>query len=146
MVRKFTALCLTFLCTFSLTAGTAVGSASSTPEPAAKPNWPPNQELPTFKSPKKLDVADVYDAPGDIKLLFGTLQGIVNRSEPRIYLIENQEEGRFAWLNDLDVPYKVHDDYWNIFAAYKQEVKGIIVYDPQVRKIQQPNGSVYMAV
>ncbi|MGG1880077.1 GxGYxYP domain-containing protein [Paenibacillus cisolokensis] len=133
MVRKFTALCLTFLCTFSLTAGTAVGSASSsTPEPAAKPNWPPNQELPTFKSPKKLDVADVYDAPGDIKLLFGTLQGIVNRSEPRIYLIENQEEGRFAWLNDLDVPYKVHDDYWNIFAAYKQEVKGIIVYDPQV--------------
>lgn len=56
----------------------------------------------------------------------------MNRSEPRIYLIENQEEGRFAWLNDLDVPYKVHDDYWNIFAAYKQEVKGIIVYDPQV--------------
>lgn len=81
---------------------------------------------------KQLEVADVYDAPGDIKLLMATLQGIVNRTEPRIYLIENKEEGKFTWLNDLDVPYKVRDNYWDIVKKFAQEAKGIIVYDPKV--------------
>lgn len=64
--------------------------------------------------------------------MFSTLQGIVNRKETRIYLLENKEEGKFKWLNDLNVDYKVRDDYYDILKQYKNEVKGIIIYDPNV--------------
>ncbi|GJM74980.1 hypothetical protein HMSSN036_71960 [Paenibacillus macerans] len=74
----------------------------------------------------------MYQIPGDIRLLLATLQGVVNRTELRIYLLENQEEGKLTWLNDLQVPYTLHDDYWNLVRKYKNEVKGMIIYDPKV--------------
>ncbi|MCQ6559638.1 GxGYxYP domain-containing protein [Paenibacillus mendelii] len=130
MIRKLTVTCLALLCTLSLTLG-ASASSESKPD-IGSITWPEKQALPSFGKPKQLDVADIYDAPGDIKLLLATLQGVVNRAEPRIYLLENQEEGKLTWLNDLKVPYNLHDDYWNIVKKYKREVKGIIVYDPKV--------------
>ncbi|WP_233500679.1 GxGYxYP domain-containing protein [Paenibacillus antibioticophila] len=81
---------------------------------------------------KHLDVANVLDAPGDTRLLLATLQGIVNRAEPRIYLLENEEEGKLTWLKDLRVPYVLHDDVWTIVKKYKNELKGLIIYDPEV--------------
>lgn len=130
MARRVTILCLAILCAFSLTTGAAY--ASGTNAQSAQPNGSKNRELPNFKKPKHLDVADIYNAPGDIKLLLGTLQGIVSREEPRIYLIESQEEGKLTWLTDIKVPYTLHEDYWDVFSAYRSEVKGMIVYDPKV--------------
>lgn len=130
MARRFTILCLAFLCAFSLTTGAAYASEADLQ--SAKPDGSTKRELPSFKKPKHLDVADIYDAPGDIKLLLGTLQGIVNREQPRIYLIESQEEGKWTWLEDMDVPYTLHPDYWDVFSAYRSEAKGMIVYDPEV--------------
>lgn len=130
MIRKLTVTCLTLICTLSLTLG-ASASPESEPDKGSI-SWPEKQALPTFAKPKQLDVADIYDAPGDIKLLLATLQGIVNRAEPRIYLLENQEEGKLTWLNDLKVPYNLYEDYWDIVKKYTKEVKGIIVYDPKV--------------
>lgn len=130
MIRKLTVTCLAIICTLTLTLG-ASASPESKPDKGSI-NWPEKQALPTFANPKQLDVADIYDAPGDIKLLLATLQGIVNRAEPRIYLLENQEEGKLTWLKDLKVPYNLHKDYWDIVKKYKKDVKGIIVYDPKV--------------
>ncbi|WP_199616720.1 GxGYxYP domain-containing protein [Paenibacillus alkalitolerans] len=130
MFRKLTVISLALICMLSLPIGAAADSASS-PQ-AGSITWPKHQGLPTFAEAKKLDVTDIYDAPGDIKLLMATLQGVVNRAEPRIYLLENKEEGEFTWLNDLDVPYHVHGDYRDIVRKYKDEIEGIIVYDPAV--------------
>ncbi|MCV4231006.1 GxGYxYP family putative glycoside hydrolase [Virgibacillus sp. LDC1] len=130
MARRFTILCLAILCAFSLTTGAAY--ASETDPQSAQTDGSNHRELPSFKKPKHLDAADIYDAPGDIKLLLGTLQGIVNREQPRIYLIESQEEGKMTWLNDINVPYTLHEDYWDVFSAYRSEAKGMIVYDPEV--------------
>lgn len=130
MFRKLTISSLSVLCLLALTIG-----AAAAPNPNSHKNaihWPKNQALPSFAKVTQLDVTDVYDAPGDIKLLMATLQGIVNRAEPRIYLLENKEEGKMTWLNDLEVPYQVHDDYWDIVQKYKEEVRGIIIYDPNV--------------
>ncbi|WP_211746110.1 GxGYxYP domain-containing protein [Paenibacillus sp. Marseille-Q4541] len=129
MARRFSILCLAILCAFSLS---GVASASEKQAQTGKPEWSKNRELPSFNKPKHLDVADIYDAPGDIKLMMSTLQGIVNREQPRMYLIESQEEGKFTWLKDLETPYTLHDDYWKVFSAYRKEAKGIIIYDPQV--------------
>ncbi|WP_258171084.1 GxGYxYP domain-containing protein [Paenibacillus sp. R14(2021)] len=134
MIRKLAAVSLAIACTLSFSIG---ASAEAPAQQEAKPggstiSWPADQVLPSFAKVKQLEVADIIDAPGDIKILLATLQGIVNRTEPRMYLLESKEEGKFTWLNDLDVPYKVRDNYWDIVKTFKSAVKGVIVYDPKV--------------
>ncbi|GCF10631.1 GxGYxYP domain-containing protein [Dictyobacter arantiisoli] len=95
--------------------------------------WPASQALPTFAQPQALDVAQLNNVPGDIDLLFSTLEGVVNRSQPRIYLVENQpREGATTWLQTLAVPATFHTDPWDIVSKYTHEVRGMIVYDPRV--------------
>ncbi|WP_028612327.1 GxGYxYP domain-containing protein [Paenibacillus harenae] len=130
-LRKLGTAAVAVLCTMSLSFGVAADTAAKPPAKSAI-SWPAEQELPSFAKAKRLEVADIYDAPGDMKILLATLQGIVNRQEPRIYLLESAEEGKFKWLNDLDVPYKVRDNYWDIIRSFKDEVKGVIIYDPMV--------------
>ncbi|RAP73790.1 GxGYxYP domain-containing protein [Paenibacillus montanisoli] len=130
MIRKLSAISLALVCTLTFSSGSYADSQQQSS--GSRISWPQEQALPSFAQAKQLDVADIYDAPGDIKLLFSTLQGLINRSEPRIYLLENKEEGKFKWLNDLDVTYRVHDSYWDILNRYKGEVKGLIIYDPDV--------------
>jgi len=134
LLRKITMTCLILFCTMSLSLGTTSASATSSVETASKNtiSWPKSQALPSFGKVKRLDVADVAKAPGDIRIMLATLQGVVNRSEPRIYLLENEEEGKLTWLNDLQVPYQLHNEAWDLVKKYKNEVKGIIIYDPEV--------------
>ncbi|GAB6930515.1 hypothetical protein JCM10914A_44980 [Paenibacillus sp. JCM 10914] len=126
MNRKFSMICLAWICAFAFC--TVPVSAKE----AGHSQNNPHRELPSFKKPKHLDVADIYDAHGDVKLLFGSLQGIVNRHQPRIYLLESEEEGKTTWLHDLKVPYTLHQDYWDILRTYRKDVKGMIVYDPNL--------------
>ncbi|GJM81090.1 hypothetical protein HMSSN139_35860 [Paenibacillus sp. HMSSN-139] len=134
MFRKITMTCFVLFCTMSLSFGTTSATAQSSTESASKNtiSWPKSQALPSFGKVKRLDVADVVNSPGDIRLMLATLQGVINRSEPRIYLLENEEEGKMTWLNDLNVPYQLHDEAWDLVKKYKNEVKGIIIYDPEV--------------
>jgi hypothetical protein len=130
MIRKLTAVSLSVLCLLSFSLGVSAEQASV--QEAATVAWPDKQALPSFGKVKSLVVSDVYDAPGDIKLLLATLQGIVNRTEPRIYLLENLEEGKLTWLNDLNVPYRMVDDYTDMIRIFQNEIKGLIVYDPKI--------------
>lgn len=134
MIRTFAIRCFVVCCTLSLVFGTASASAHSSTGSTQKNqiSWPASQALPSFASVKHLDVANVLDASGDTRLLLATLQGIVNRAEPRIYLLENEEEGKLTWLKDLRVPYVLHDDVWTIVKKYKNEMKGLIIYDPEI--------------
>ncbi|MFC4810450.1 GxGYxYP domain-containing protein [Paenibacillus sp. GCM10023250] len=134
MMRKIATAGLALACTLTFTVG---ASAESPAVPTAQKggsgiSWPADQALPSFAKVKQLEVADIYDLPGDAKIMLTTLEGIVNRKEPRLYVLESKEEGKFTWLNDLDVPYKVRDNYWDIVKTFKNEIKGVIVYDPNV--------------
>jgi len=130
MLRKWTVVCNLALCLsllpFGASAAPDVDTASAG---AGGTHWPASQALPSFKEPRHLDVANLYDAPGDVKLMMATLQGIVNRERPRIYLIQNSVD---PWYDSLTVPYTMHDDAMDIFDKYKDEVNGVIVYDPEV--------------
>ncbi len=96
--------------------------------------WPQDQALPTFAPPRHLDVVSLSDdssSNGELTQMFVTLEGIVNRREPRIYVIENQpNEGAYSWLNDMKIPYTVHTNPWEVFDDYVREVKGVVIYDP----------------
>jgi GxGYxYP putative glycoside hydrolase C-terminal domain/GxGYxY sequence motif in domain of unknown function N-terminal len=98
-------------------------------------SWPKGQALPRFARPKRLDVADITELSGDEKLLLGTLQGVVNASSPRVYLIGDDaknQEGPTTWLRDLKVPYTEHDDAWTLVEKYRGSLRGCVVFDPEV--------------
>lgn len=136
--RRLSAALLSALFLFSLLLGLAVPVQSVSAQTATTQAqrgivWPDNQELPTFAQPRHLDVVDLTQTSGDINLLFATLEGLINRKEPRIYLIEGKlEEGKMTWLNEIKVPYKVHKDPWTVLKKYFREVKGTIIYDPEL--------------
>lgn len=126
MIGKLRILCMVLLCVTMLPFSISAAQADGVTADGIK--WPKNQALPTFNQPKHLDVVNVSNAPGDIKLLMTTLQGIVNRERPRIYLIQNKVD---PWYNEMTIPHKLHDNSMDVFDLYKNEVNGIIIYDPK---------------
>lgn len=94
--------------------------------------WPDDQALPAFAEAKRLEVVDLERSPGELRLLAASLQGIVNRKEPRIYLFEPAEEGKETWLKDMKLPYEVHTDPLALVLRFRSELKGLVVYDPEL--------------
>ena len=97
---------------------------------AAGVEWPRGQLLPRFAPVQSLDVADMGGQSGDERLLFGTLQGVVNRERPQIYLIEDADEGNEAWPSTFAVPQRRVADPWTLVERYRDALRGIVVYDP----------------
>ena len=93
-------------------------------------DWPRGQLLPQFAAVRSLDVADMDGSSGDERLLFGTLQGVVNRERPRVYLIEDADEGKEAWPSTFAVPQRRVADPWTLVERYRDELRGVVVYDP----------------
>jgi hypothetical protein len=94
--------------------------------------WPSGQALPWFATPRHLDVADLSEATADQQLLLTTLQGIVNRTRPRIFLLQPQNEGLYTWLDDLDIGYTVASDPMSLLTSYRSEITGAVLYDSNV--------------
>ena len=112
-------------------AGAATASPVPAPAGALGISWPPGQALPHFAEPRALDVASVVDAPSDVAIMLATLQGVVNRWQPRIYLLQSAEEGPLTWLTALGVPTTTYAPY-DLVGRYRRFVQGLIVYDPAV--------------
>jgi hypothetical protein len=88
--------------------------------------------LPRFPRPRHLDVADITALPGDERLLLTTLQGVVNRKQPRIYLISPADEGARTWLDELRLPKSEITNAWDLLTRYRTELRGAVVYDPAI--------------
>ncbi len=112
---------LSFACLLALPASAETPSGIS---------WPEGRALPTFAKVRHLEVLDVERSPGDVRLLAASLQGILNRREPRIYLFEPSEEGRETWLRDMKIPHEVRDGPFEVILRFKEELKGLVIYDP----------------
>ena len=100
----------------------------------------PPRPYPTFqpKSPppaRHLYVADVRHLDHDQQLLLASLQGIVNRKQPRIYLIFGDDDQ--FWLDAMqqqgqtDAPIPVADPL-SLVKTFRREVQGAVVTDPKV--------------
>jgi hypothetical protein len=95
-------------------------------------SWPTGQALPRFATPVKLDVADMSSVPADQQALLTTLQGIVNRSTPRMYLLQPGNEGLDTWLDDIAVPYQETSTPMSLLTKYRSEITGAVIYDTNV--------------
>ncbi|HEY2510939.1 MAG TPA: GxGYxYP domain-containing protein [Polyangiaceae bacterium] len=100
-------------------------------------DWPPGHSFPTFPPVQALDVADITGLTTDEQYLFATLEGVVNRTEPRIYLRnagEDQEDvdGGAFWLGMINVPKTTVADPHTLLTKYRSEIAGVIIWDPSV--------------
>ena len=93
--------------------------------------WPANQLMPTFATPAAvLDAVDISSSSGADIDLFSSLQGIVNRTQPRIVCVSTADgEGEYTWLNLHNFPYSLTNGY-NLLFKYRSEYNGLVVTDP----------------
>jgi hypothetical protein len=94
-------------------------------------DWPASRLLPAFSTPAtNLDCIDVSGMmPSEIDL-FASLEGIVNRAQPRIACVSSVDsEGKFIWLDLHNLPYTLVNGYAAI-VKYRASVAGVVVTDP----------------
>jgi hypothetical protein len=82
----------------------------------------------------KVDWVGVDRGSEDQLVLFASLKGVVNATQPRIFSYEGDAfaEGKHTWLQSLNLAWTEHTDNWALIAKYRGEIEGVIVYDPLV--------------
>jgi hypothetical protein len=88
--------------------------------------------LPTFPPAKFLDAADLTALTGDEQCLLVSLEGQVNRKQPRLYFYWGTDTTNQRWLNTITVPHQISTDPWEFLAKYRSEIRGAVVYDLNV--------------
>ncbi|PWS33189.1 GxGYxYP domain-containing protein [Pedobacter paludis] len=102
----------------------------------AQVKWPKGQLLPSFSSPAKVQdlITLRQNSPYSSAemYLFASLKGIVNKTKPRIFSYEGDSfgEGSHTWLQSLGLKWLEPTDKWDLIIKYRNEISGLIVYDP----------------
>lgn len=98
--------------------------------------------FPKSARPGHLYVLEAYEEPAEVKLMLATLQGVVNKAEPRIYLLMSADEydptkdHEEDWLEHMEKHYGVTSERvsspWTLLGLFVEEIQGAIVYDPDL--------------
>lgn len=81
----------------------------------------------------KVDWVGVTQSNADAELyLFSSLKGIVNLTQPRIFVYDGDAfaEGPYTWLQSLGMKWLEQSSNWVLISKYRKEISGLIVYDP----------------
>ena len=120
--RKLFRACLALACLLPVTAVPCAAGFS----------WPTGQALPHFDRPAdELDAIDVIDMPFDQRLAVSCLQGIVNRAQPRIFLVDRDHDTRDSWGNDLGLSYEFLP-WRDALLKYPDEITGLVIFNPAI--------------
>jgi len=98
--------------------------------------WPENRLVPLFLPPAKVVRAfDMNDAnlESSERVMLCTLQGIVNRTRPRLLLYNHNEEPATTWPRAHGIRPVVFskDKPYDLVKLYKKEIKGIVLYSTE---------------
>lgn len=129
---------MNFLTIFSVLVSLCLCSPSS-----SSLDWPADRALPLFPDiAREIEYANLSAFSGDEQLLLTSLQGLVNRQQPRFYLDwpQRREESddliNEAWREQLEAKgvqgVDVTSGPFQLIDKYKSNVRGAIVYDVKV--------------
>ena len=118
-----------FLALTGAAAGTTAVSKLSFAQAAASRQA---SALPTLPDAEFLEAADITALDGDEQSLLVTLQGLVNREQPGIYLYWGTDSTNQQWLDIMRVPHRITTKPWEFLDRYRSRVRGAIVYDPNL--------------
>lgn len=99
--------------------------------------WPEDRLLPCFLPPtdgvKTLDMNSA-SLTGEERVMFCTLQGIINRSCPRILLYNHNEEPKLTWptAHGLKTSSIRASAPYQLVSMFKDEIKGLVVYSNEL--------------
>lgn len=98
--------------------------------------WPEKQALPAFAEPAEiLDSVWLGDLEAGEKLLFTTLEGLINKKKPRIFLTpEKPGEGKDTWPESLALKRNMYtlENKYELLKKYLSEVDGMVLYDRSI--------------
>lgn len=104
---------------------------------SAQFTWRTGSLFPPLPRTTSLDVYDLRAIAFDVRLSISTLAGLVNRGAAKVYLLENDDDE--FWLGEIDPAFPrtraVLDSTMllgHIVMRYRQQVKGLILYDPNL--------------
>ncbi|GAA4305132.1 discoidin domain-containing protein [Compostibacter hankyongensis] len=96
-------------------------------------SWPRGQAFSRLSIPADtLDGIDV--ANGNLssseKTMFAALQGLVNKTQPRIFLYEVAPEGKNKWPGHLHLNIREYPSTrkWQLLEKYRKEIAGVVLY------------------
>ena len=100
-------------------------------------SWPAERVFPLFQSAQHLDVYHVHPASCDVQLSIATLVGLINRPQPRVYLLEREHDA--FWLKEAlsSIPHTLSsllgaDILHELLTTYRSLVEGLVIYDPEL--------------
>jgi hypothetical protein len=104
--------------------------------PVQEPNPYGEEVWPRSAAPARvLDVVDVSSQPPDVEFALGVLQGLVNREQPRLFLLHSRyaDQDR-QWLAEVERDDRQTreisiDEAW---AEYGSTARGRVLYDPAI--------------
>ncbi len=98
-------------------------------------DWSTERLIPGFQAVTHLDVCTVTGASNETSIALTTLVGLVNRPQPKVYLIMGEDET--FWLKEVfgDIPQNVISATGDaalgvLLDTYHSNVKGVVIYDP----------------
>jgi diadenosine tetraphosphatase ApaH/serine/threonine PP2A family protein phosphatase len=85
---------------------------------------------------KHLLVANIKNMSADEKILLTSLQGLVNKAEPRLYFLTDDNDDLF-WLEELKRQgeienYTMLDDPWSLLQRFRSSYHGAVLCDPNI--------------
>ncbi len=99
--------------------------------------WPDDRLLPLFLPPaasvRSLDM-NAASLSDEERIMFCTLQGIVNRTQPRILLYNHNEEPRATWpsAHSLRVVTIASTRAYSLVKLFQDEIKGLVLYSNEL--------------
>lgn len=137
-------LILTGACSSSDGSGTADDAAATgrTQPVAPRCTEEATPQLPRQGTPEHLLVADATALTPEDRLVLMTLQGNVNRNEPRIYVLNGtgtesgEQDGQGLWLDDYERRYGITSEpappLPELVETFADELDGVVVVDPDL--------------
>jgi GxGYxYP putative glycoside hydrolase C-terminal domain/GxGYxY sequence motif in domain of unknown function N-terminal len=98
-------------------------------------DWSDKRVVPGFQSIQHLNIYDFRDAAQDVQLAATICAGIINRPQPRVYMLFTNDDE--YWLRQLasTIPQTQaicsgDGALVELLNSYQAEIKGLIIYDP----------------
>src|SRR6266581_5858302 len=98
-------------------------------------DWSGDRILPAFEAPQALAVFDLRGASAEVQLSAVTMAGLINRPQPKVYLITSDEE--VFWLKEAlgSIPQETSVANGDgilavLLIGYRTAIQGMIIYNP----------------
>lgn len=99
--------------------------------------WSDDRFLPKLPEPaNRLDYFETSKLTNDELLLFTSLKGIVNKTQPRIYSATSDPKSSYnEWIDKLNIKLNYCDNPYRLIDKYKREISGIVIYDDTDKRV-----------